>query len=149
MKTKGGLRLSLPREKSVHGYTITRAPLGRFLDALAALGDFPDTLAEGLLGGGDMRELLTTLKSCDAKLLWRLAGRALKIAPAETVRLIATLTQIDEERLLNDERLGLEGLCEIVLAWAELNDIEGFFQQASGIVRLWRTLATRRDGRSG
>ncbi len=144
MHTNRSIRLSLPRSRKVRGYEVTRAPLGRFLDALALLGDFPYALAEGI--GGGPQELLQALKRCDAKLLWQLAGRALKVAPAETVRLIAALTQIDEERLLNDAALGLDGLCELVLAWAEVNDIENFFRQASSLGRLRRTLAKQKTG---
>lgn len=140
MLKRNTAQLSLSASKTVRGYEITRAPLGRFLEALELLSDFPEELAQSLLDGGDMRALLKALKNCDEKLLWRLVGRALRVAPTQLIELLATLSQIDAERLRNDPAIGLDGLVEIVAAWLELNDFSGFFHNVSELAAEWRSL---------
>lgn len=142
------LRLSLPRHKTVRGYRVTRAPLGRFLSALSLLGDFPQELMQSLMPGGDIRELLLSVRHCNAKLLWQLLGRALKVAPEQTLRLVAALADISWESLLNDPDMGLDGLCELVLAWWEVNNLDGFFAKAGALRTRIGTLAGTKAGSS-
>lgn len=146
---RDSLRLSLPKAKIVRGCRVERVPLGRFLEALAALGDFPEELARCLMPEGDPRALLQALKACDAKLLWRLLGRALQLAPGRVVGLVATLTGVPRQRLENDPAIGLCGLAELVAAWAEVNDVEGFFRQAGALAGRWRALAKPGTGCKG
>ena len=44
--------------------------------------------------------------------------------------LLAALTGIPEEQLLNDPGIGLDGLMEILNAWLEVNNIENFISAA-------------------
>ena len=50
------------------------------------------------------------------------------VLPGEMVRLFAKLSGIEEKALLEDPRIGLDGLGEMAEAWMEVNGIENFIR---------------------
>ena len=142
--------ISLPRCVTVRGCEIRRMPLGKYLQAIRLLEAFPREMAEKLTPDGDISGVLETLKTLDRRKLIDLALKALDVAPAQAVRLISALTEIPEDRLVNDRRIGADGLMEIIDAWLEVNAAENFIR-AAGRVRqkISRFAADMKTGSSG
>lgn len=66
-------------------------------------------------------------------------GNALLAAPKHIIRVVAELTGTPEEKLLNDESIGLDGLVEIMTAWVEVNRLEDFMPAVRRLVEKVRT----------
>ncbi len=142
--------VSLPRSVTVRGCEIKRMPLGKYLQAIRLLETFPRETAEKLLPDGDLAGMLETLRTLDRGKLIDLTLKALAVVPLQAVKLIAALTDIPQERLMNDEAIGADGLMEILDAWFTVNDTETFIQ-AAGRVRqkISRFAATLKPGCKG
>ena len=142
--------VSLPGNVTVRGCEIRRMPLGKFLQAIRLLETFPRETAEKLTPGGDLAGVMEMLRTLDRGKLIDLAFKALAVVPAQMVALIAQLTEIPQERLLNDAAIGADGLLEIIEAWLEVNDL-GNFMRAAGRVRgqISRAAAGMRTGSKG
>ncbi|MBN1778451.1 MAG: hypothetical protein JW811_10055 [Clostridiales bacterium] len=142
--------VSLPRSVTVRGQEIRRMPLGKYLQAIRLLESFPREAAEKLVPDGDIAGVLETLKTLDRRKLIDLALKALAVVPKQAVELIAALTEIPEETLLNDERIGADGLMEILDAFFEVNAAENFTLAAGRVRRkISRFAATLKPGSSG
>ena len=130
---RDAVALSLPRERTVRGYLIRRMPIGQFLTALQALRDAPGELLDALLPGLTPQTLPGRLKALSAQELKAAATRLLTTLPAYGVRLIAGLIGVEEADLLRDELIGLDGLAEMLEAWAELNGLENCTRAAGAL----------------
>lgn len=142
--------LSLPRSVMVRGCEVRRMPLGKYLQAVSLLEAFPRALAEKLTPEGDLAGALDALKGLDRGKLIDLALKALAVVPDQALELIAELTDISKERLLQDETIGADGLLEILDAWLTVNDTENFIQAAGRVRRrIGRFAAALKTGSKG
>ena len=142
--------VSLPRSVTVRGYEVRRMPLGKYLQAIRMLETFPRAAAEKLTPDGDLAGVLDTLRTLDRGKLIDLALRALAVVPDQAMELIAALTDIPQERLINDEAIGADGLMEILDAWLTVNDTENFIRAAGRVrQRISRLAATLQPGCKG
>ncbi len=141
--------ISLPRSVTVRGQEIKRMPLGRYLQAIRTLESFPREVAAKLVPEGDVSKVLETLKTLDRAKLVALALKALTVVPEQTVKLIAVLTEIPEDTLLNDAQIGADGLLEIVSVFLEVNAAENFIRAAGRLRQtIGRLAATLKPGSS-
>lgn len=144
---KNTIDRSIPQARKVRGYLIQRMPIGRFLAAVRELSDLPMTLARALFPDADSAlEKLKTLTRAD---LETMATRAFTVLPAEAVRVFSAVSDIPEEKLLNDPNVGLDGLCEMADAWLEVNGIENFMQTARTLTAKVRAAAGTKPGSNG
>ncbi len=134
--------LSLPREKTIRGYTIRRMPIGQFLCAMETLREMPGEVLDTLLPGLTPQTLVSRFRTLTAAELKTAAIRLLTVLPGYAVSLTARLTGIRESDLLSDELLGLDGLMELVDGWMELNGIENFIRAAGALRDKVRSLTT-------
>jgi len=130
MSTKNTASLSLPKSKTVRGYEIKRLPLGGYLQAVEALQALPGDLLTVCFPGKDLGGILGELKELDAATLQAMIGNALLAAPTHVVAFIAKLVGIDEQIMLDDPGIGLDGAVEMLNAWVEVNNIEDFIDAA-------------------
>ena len=135
------VELSLPKSKTVRGYEIKRMPLGAYLQALQLMQEFPRDVAAKMLPNGNVSALLEQLKTLDREATVDLILRALAIIPEQLMGLIARLTGIARNKLLNDPEIGADGLAEIIDAWLEVNGAENFIRAAAHAGQTITTLA--------
>ena len=126
--------MSVPRGKVVRGYAIERMPIGRFLKATQMLEDAPEDVLKRLFPGAEAGDVLRQLKGLTKDGLQALFMRAMTVLPGYAVRLFAQLSGIDEDALLTDPNVGLDGLAEMAVAWAEVNGIENFTVAAGALL---------------
>lgn len=142
--------VSLPGSVTVRGYEIRRMPLGKYLQAIRLLETFPRETAEKLVPDGDLAGALETLRTLDRGRLIDLGLKALAVVPEQAVKLIAALTDVPQERLMNDEGIGADGLMEILDAWLTVNDTENFIRAVGRVrQRIGRFAATLKPGCKG
>ena len=139
---KNAIDLSLPPGKTVRGYTLQKMPLGAFLKAARLLKDMPELLARALFPAQKDADVLERLRRLDRNGLQRLLPQALTVLPEQAVTLFAQLSGIPENQLLEDPKLGLDGLCELAEAWWEVNGLENFTTAVSALLAKARGLTT-------
>lgn len=145
---KDSVMLSIPKARRVRGYEITRMPIGRFLAATQAFGDAPGEALAQLFPDMAAGEIVTYFARLDRDGLRTLFMRALTILPGYAVKLFAELSGLEEEKLLNDPKIGLDGLCEMAEAWLEVNGIENFIKTARTLTDKVRAVTTRTGSKS-
>ena len=131
-KIKGNL--SLPDSRKVRGYEIKRMPLGAYITALQRLQNFPQEALEAVFPGKGIDAVIKQLKTIDTAMLSQILIRAFTALPKYAAELIAALTNIPEDRILEDPNIGLDGLAEIIDAWLEVNNIENFINAARSLM---------------
>lgn len=128
------LKKSLPAERKVCGYTIKKMPLGAYLTAVERIKGFPAGLMNALFPGMTLADMLDWLKGLDEARLTQLLGTVLTTVPAQGIELIADLTGIPAQQLLEDDSIGLSGLMQIVKAFTEVNELESFFAEIRSLI---------------
>lgn len=128
MASKNSATLSLPKSRTVRGYEIRKMPIGAFLEACSLLEELPGTALRLLFPEKKEGDILAELAGLDKDKLQELFLRALAVLPGEMVRLFARLSGVEEQALLEDPRIGLDGLGEMAEAWLEVNGIENFIK---------------------
>ena len=126
-------RLSLPESRTVCGYTIKKMPVKPYLEALETLKDAPGTFMDACFPGKTASQALDSLNTIDRNGMAELLAGVLTTAPDYAVGLIAGLTGIEKETLLNDPGIGLDGLIEIVDAFIEVNRLGKFLRVAAAL----------------
>lgn len=132
------MKKSLPAERKVCGYAIKKMPLGAYLAAVDRIKSFPAGLMNALFPGMTLADMLDWLKGLDEARLTQLLGTVLTTVPAQGIALIADLTGIPEQTLLEDEGIGLAGLMQIVKAFTEVNELESFFAEIRSLITKFR-----------
>ena len=154
MASKNSAALSLPKSRTVRGYEIRKMPIGAFLEACSLLEELPGTALRLLFPEKKEGDILAELAGLDKDKLQELFLRALAVLPGEMVRLFARLSGVEEQALLEDARIGLDGLGEMAEAWLEVNGIENFIKTMGALGKRhrlsWaeRALAPGTDRRS-
>ena len=130
---RDAVSLSLPREKTIRGYSIRRMPIGQFLTALQTLRELPGEVLDTLLPGLTPKTMLSRIKGLTVEEMKEMAVRLVTVLPGYGVSLLARLMGVEEGDLLRDEMIGLDGLMEMLEAWLELNGIENFMKAAGAL----------------
>lgn len=115
-------------------------PIGAFLEACSLLEELPGTALRLLFPEKKEGDILTELAGLDKDKLQELFLRALAVLPGEMVRLFARLSGVEEQALLEDARIGLDGLGEMAEAWLEVNGIENFIKTMGALGKRARAL---------
>lgn len=145
---KNSVNKSLPREKLVRGYRVERMPIGRYLQALRLLQEAPEEWLREILPERDGMSVLSALKEMDVSQLQKVFLNAAAVLPEKAVSLFAEVSGIEEEKLLSDPDIGLDGLLELMKAFWEVNGLENFLRGAAEVgrkIRQW----TRTAGSKG
>lgn len=140
MTSKNSATLSLPKSRMVRGYEIRKMPIGAFLEACSLLEELPGTALRLLFPEKKEGDILAELAGLDKDKLQELFLRALAVLPGEMVRLFARLSGVEEQALLEDARIGLDGLGEMAEAWLEVNGIENFIKTMGALGKRARAL---------
>lgn len=127
-------RKSLPLQRTVCGFTIKKMPVGAYLTAVERLKLFPTELINAIFPGMDVGQILQWFKQMDEARISHLLGTILTTVPELGIALLADLTGIPQNQLLEDENIGLMGLMQIVKTFVEVNELESFFTQTRELI---------------
>jgi len=118
-KDKSGV--SLPAVKEVCGYEIRKMPIAPYLAAIEKLTSLPEDFMAACFPGKSPSEILDSLTAITADSLAELITGACVAAPKYVIALVSELTGIDGDELMNNPKIGPDGLIEIISAFIEVN----------------------------
>lgn len=152
-KKDKSIRMSLPKEKEVHGVRIIKLPVARYIAALNTVENLPHILVSELIPeAGGIEDLLTRLRGADSKAFELIITKLLTKIPTEVCTLISELLGIPRERLLDPEcpaALSLNELVEILIEFWKMNDMNDFFGNVRRFVELTARRTQANSGFSG
>ncbi|MCL2853512.1 MAG: hypothetical protein FWE20_10885 [Defluviitaleaceae bacterium] len=119
-------RLSVPKVRKVCGYEIRKMPIGRYLEAIDEISEFPNELIGACFPDMELKEIIERMTAFDEKTLRACIANVFTRAPRHAVGFVAKLTDIEADKLLHDENIGLDGLVDIVDAFIEVNNLGKF-----------------------
>ena len=118
--------VSRPRTREIHGVTIKKMPVGRYLDVMQGMGGILADLLDAAFPGktpGQIIQDLTVLKPSEFR---DIAVRLLAVLPDEALRIISSILGADLKFVR--EQLTPNELIQVWAAFWEMNDLSSFFQ---------------------
>lgn len=136
-KKDKSISMSVPRERELHGVRIYKLPIAKYIAVLREAENFPSLLFGEIYPDIDnAAELIDKLTKLDREEILTLVGRLLTTVPEQCCHILSELLDIQLERLLDvncPNALSLNELLDIILAFIEINDMSGFFQNVQSL----------------
>jgi len=123
--------LTLPKEKNVHGITIKKVPVGKYVASMEDIQNLPKTIMGKCYPDEDLQSVINRAKTADREFLLDLFGKLMVHAPEIIVDLASLYLDVGKEVLLS---LSPSELLDVLEAWWELNDLSDFFG------RVWKKI---------
>lgn len=123
---KDNTNISLKKEKNIRGYEIKKLPIGAFLNGMEKLQDIPRDFLVKIFPDKSYDEILEYFLNINEEKLLELGVIIFSVFPKYIICFFAEITGIDEERLVNDENLGIDGFMELLNAFIEVNELGKF-----------------------
>lgn len=131
--------MSIPKSYTLHGVTITKLPIAKYIAVLREINDLPSLLLGELFPeGSNLNDSFERLQNLDRSTTLALIGRLLKVVPEEFCKILSQLLDIPEERLLDvncENPLSLSELAEIIEAFWKVNDMSDFLMTVQSLTK--------------
>lgn len=134
--------ISLPKARKVHGVTVRKVPVGRYIELMKQYENLPAELLQGCFPDISPDQLLSRLANADKDLLLDLTGRILAHVPEKAIGILCDLLEVNRDDVM--QRYTPAELLDIFLAFWELNDLSGFFGDVWGLMK--KRLPTQTTG---
>lgn len=132
-KKNKSIKMTLPQDKIIHGFTIRKVPMGEYIKALQDMQQIPDTLLNDYLGGLDLTDIILTFGGGDNSEILSMLANILIKSPEPLVKILCQIVRIDPEEAM--QRLTPAEMVDVVKAFWELNDMTNFFKVVRGAVK--------------
>ncbi len=119
------IKMSLPKEREVHGFTVRKVTMGEYLTALKETQELPQNLLDACFGNLDMNKAMNILLTGRQEEAVGIAVKLFMKAPEPLIRLLCEIMRIDVERALQE--LTPSEMLDVVKAFWELNSMNDFF----------------------
>lgn len=138
-KKDKSISMSIPKSYTLHGVTITKLPIAKYIAVLREINDLPSLLLGELFPeGSNLNDSFERLQNLDRSTTLALIGRLLKVVPEEFCKILSQLLDIPEERLLDvncENPLSLSELAEIIEAFWKVNDMSDFLMTVQSLTK--------------
>ncbi|MDR2504946.1 MAG: hypothetical protein LBD16_02445 [Oscillospiraceae bacterium] len=128
---------SIPISKTVRGYEIKRMPLGKYIKFTQQLKEVSNDITAHVLSN---KAALAQLMQTPATTLPLIAFDIVASIPDKLFPILETIFDIPKAVLEEDAAIGLDGLCDMLLAFAEVNRIENFTKAAKTVAAKAKTM---------
>ena len=140
------LNVSIPDTRVLHGVTIKRLPVGKYVKVMKVLENIPKEILTTLYPNLSFESAFSGLLKADADSTVDFILDFIVKIPERAMRLLSELLDIDISLLLDTEAgLTLTELAEIIAAFVNMNDMTGFFKV---VRRLTNRPTARKTGSS-
>lgn len=138
-KKDKSISMSIPKSYTLHGVTITKLPIAKYIAVLRKINDLPSLLLGELFPeGSNLNDSFERIQNLDRSTTLALIGRLLKVVPEEFCKILSQLLDIPEERLLDvncENPLSLSELAEIIEAFWKVNDMSDFLMTVQSLTK--------------
>lgn len=133
------ITMSVPKSYTLHGVTIRKLPIVKYIAVMREVNDLPSLLLGELIPDGkSVVDVIANLQKFDKNTVLVIIGRLFKVVPEELCRILSQLLDIPEERLLDPQctnSLSLSELAEIIEAFWKINDMSDFLTTVQSLMK--------------
>lgn len=144
------INMSAPKPYELHGVRIYKLPIAKYIAVLREIENLPALLLDDIYPNIDnAAELIDKLTRLDRKEILSIVGHLLATVPEQCCRILSELLDIQSERLLDvdcQNALSLNDLLDIIIAFIEINDMSGFFQNVQSLKQKLTAQRTENTG---
>lgn len=123
---KNSLDLSKPKDKVVHGITVQKFTMGKYLEVMRDIDDLPRQLLDTCFPGESIDSVIKKLKVADRNTILTLLTRVGMGAADMLMDLMVKALEVDKDVLLE---MSPNELLDVAIAWWEQNDLTAFFKR--------------------
>ena len=121
--------LSLGNSKTMYGIKIRKLPLGKYLELIKKVNILGKDLLEKGFNNKSIEEILDDIINLNKIELIKLMESAFNTAPELVMGFLADILEVDKEKLMNNEEIGLYELIEIVEEFIKINNLGKLIQK--------------------
>lgn len=115
--------LSLNNSKTMYGIKIKKLPLGKYLELTKKVNILFNDLFEKGFSNESIEEILESIININKEELINLFNGIFKIAPDLLIDFIVDVLEVDKNKFINNNEIGLYELTEIIETFIEINNL--------------------------
>lgn len=115
--------LSLGNSKTMYGIKIRKLPIGKYLELIKKVNVLGKDLLEKGFNNKSIEKILDIIINLDKIELIKLMESAFNTAPQLIIDFMVDILEVDKEKLINNEEIGLYEFVEIVEEFIKLNNL--------------------------
>lgn len=115
--------LSLNNSKTMYGIKTKKLPLGKYLELTKKVNILFNDLFEKGFSNKSIEEILESIININKEELINLFNGIFKIAPDLLIDFIVDVLEVDKNKFINNNEIGLYELTEIIETFIEINNL--------------------------
>lgn len=115
--------LSLGNSKTMYGIKIRKLPIGKYLELIKKVNVLGKDLLEKGFNNKSIEEILNNIINIDKIELIKLMESAFNTAPELIIDFMVDILEVDKEKLMNNEEIGLYEFVEIIEEFIKINNL--------------------------
>lgn len=115
--------LSLGNSKTMYGIKIRKLPIGKYLELIKKVNVLGKDLLEKGFNNKSIEEILNNIINIDKIELIKLMESAFNTAPQLIIDFMVDILEVDKEKLMNNEEIGLYEFVEIIEEFIKINNL--------------------------
>ena len=115
--------LSLGNSKTIYGIKIRKLPIGKYLELIKKVNVLGKDLLEKGFNNKSIEKILDIIINLDKIELIKLMESAFNTAPQLIIDFMVDILEVDKEKLMNNEEIGLYEFVEIIEEFIKINNL--------------------------
>ena len=128
--------LSLGNSKIMYGIKIRKLPIGKYLELTKKINILGKDLLEKGFCNKTIEEILEDLSNINKEELIKLFNGVLDTAPDLVIDFIVDILDIDKDKFINNEEIGLYELIEIIEVFIEINNLGKLIEKLKNLIKI-------------
>lgn len=128
--------LSLGNSKIMYGIKIRKLPIGKYLELTKKINILGKDLLEKGFCNKSIEEILEDLSNIDKEELIKLFNAMLNTSPHLVIDFMVDVLDVDKNKLINNEEIGLYELIEIIEEFAKLNNLGKLIEKLKKLIKI-------------
>ncbi len=127
--------LSLANSKTMYGIKIRKLPIGKYLELTKKVNVLSKDLIEKCFNNKSIEEILNNLSNIDKDELINLFNGLFNTSPDLVIDFMADILEVDKDKLINNDEIGLYELIEIIETFIELNNLGKLVEKFKKLIK--------------
>lgn len=137
--------LSISNNKTMYGIKIRKLPIGKYLELIKKVNILGKDLLEKGFNNKSIEEILDNIINLDKTELIKLLESTFNTAPELVMGFLADILEVDKEKLMDNEEIGLYELIEIIEEFIKINNLGKLITK----LKKWKNLLPMKTQNTG
>lgn len=128
--------LSLANSKTMYGIKVRKLPIGKYLELTKKINILGKDLLEKGFNNKSIEEILQDLSNINKDELIKLFNGLLNTSPDLIIDFMVDILEVDKDKLINNDEIGLYELIEIIETFIELNNLGKLIEKFKKLIKI-------------